>query len=759
MSLPASATIPAVPAWRKPGMFLRGRLTTTRSVAYLLSAAVGYLFALYSSQLVQVIEVHSPAFAEGSTAALLRKLYLPPTKTTWVLTWLSVSMVSLPLTWVWSHRYLAPRWDRLSQRGRWIIAGTATLWAGIFLLWWDFGLCDNRWVFAANLRTMIGILGVGCGWLLTASLAWSLLALTIDPHAMDVPSEPQAPWFDWTGTFCGWGLFAIVAAVFGTWYVASEQAIYVWDYGFYWQWSATQAVHLGSDPALVVEEFQKSVKYGSYNLIPAMLPAAVMSQFGTDRVVYILGVLLPYGLAVAMTLSLAVRGVGRHWVAKPNAVATLVPFAVLLGMPMLWAGTMRGLPGVGGVAIALGILAIYLSRPWNDLRWPQWLAIAAMLALLSLFRRWYNFWVLAFLAVVALESLMGLVRLWYRDGLGQALSRAVSIAAVPLVFVAILSSLSWPMVKSMATVNLADQYLGYKLPQEYGVRLGYIAETIGWAPLLVAALGGMVLLFDTRTIRAVLVPVVMIPVMLYEFLKVQDPSVHHYGLFMPTLLLLAAAGLTRILVVVPGIIGGVGLFFVLIAAELPPAAMYAPFANRLRVQTQPWLPAQDYYPWVRTDTEELKRLLQDVDRLTRPNKTFAVVSSSMTLNFTTFRFGPASLKLALDFDDRLIELPEVDRRDGYPRRLFDADYLIVADPPQLHLRPEEQQVIAIPANCLLSGTAIGAAYTPLNGRYNLERGVSVRIFHKDRDPSPEETDAFQSMLHAAHPDCPKVWRE
>ena len=632
----------------------------------------------------------------------------------------------------------------------------AVIWSGLVLVWWEFGLVDNRWVFAAGLRPVIDAMRILDGWIAGTAIAWSLLALTIDPRAPAVVFPPTVSWFGRRHTV-GWCLFAIAGLAFVGWFVRAERTVYFWDYGGYWTWTAEVAEDVWASPESVWETFKTSVKYGSYNLIPAAGPGAVMSVAGTDRVVYVLSTFAMYGVGVAVVLTLAVRSIGRYWPGRPSVTVGLTPMAVLVGMPMLWAGTLRGMPDVGGVALGLGILAIYLSRPWAELRWQQWVTIAGMLAALSLFRRWYNIWILAFLLVVAVESAIGLVLVRRREGVRAAVRLAVPVAAVPVVFLAVIASVAWPMVAELATANVARDYVGYKLPLPFGTRLGLMTSAIGWLPVIAAGLGGLVLLADSRTRRAVMISVAMLPILVYELLKVHDPAVHHFGLYMPALLLLAAAGLTRLALAIPTVPRVAFVAGLLLVSVLPPVAMFVPAAGSFQQSTAPWLPDRQFHPLVRDDADELARLLVDLHERVGPDGTFAVLASSTTINPTTFMVAGRSLDVPFNAKGRILIMPEVDRRDGYPGELFRADYVVVADPPQYHIRPEEQQTVIIPTRSVLDGTDIGAAFTRLPGEYAFDNGVRVYLYRRDRPPTSAELDAFHAKLEAAQPEFPKVW--
>ena len=143
-------------------------------------------------------------------------------------------------------------------------------------------------------------------------------------------------------------------------------------------------------------------------------------------------------------------------------------------------------------------------------------------------------------------------------------------------------------------------------------------------------------------------------------------------------------------------------------------------------------------------------------------ETVGLLSSSFTLNLSMVRYAEDSLSLPRVSDvDRgyLIDLAAVDQRDGFSPQLYDCDILAVADPIQLHLGEENQQVVWAPAYCLLNGLAIAPAYEEI-GSFSLEAdGITVHFYQKTREPTHEEMPALADLIHQTHPDMAiPTWR-
>jgi len=92
----------------------------------------------------------------------------------------------------------------------------------------------------------------------------------------------------------------------------------------------------------------------------------------------------------------------------------------------------------------------------------------------------------------------------------------------------------------------------------------------------------------------------------------------------------------------------------------------------------------------------------------------------------------------------------VDKRDGIPNHLFVCKYVVVAEPVQVHLGADNQQVVDFFAREILDGT-----YTP-----NLERiesisvadGVIAHIYRRNNGYTEEFLNRVQAHFNTLYPE-------
>ena len=96
----------------------------------------------------------------------------------------------------------------------------------------------------------------------------------------------------------------------------------------------------------------------------------------------------------------------------------------------------------------------------------------------------------------------------------------------------------------------------------------------------------------------------------------------------------------------------------------------------------------------------------------------------------------------------------MDKRDKFRIEPLLAHYMIVTDPIDGGMPGILQHVVTAPAQRILSGRGIGAAYVRLPATYELRSDVKAYIFEKTRPFSVEEVDELLDYFFRLYPN----WR-
>jgi hypothetical protein len=133
-----------------------------------------------------------------------------------------------------------------------------------------------------------------------------------------------------------------------------------------------------------------------------------------------------------------------------------------------------------------------------------------------------------------------------------------------------------------------------------------------------------------------------------------------------------------------------------------------------------------------------------------------VLASSGILNSALLWDANLSLDTHYQVTGRILRTADVDQRDGFPSQLLNAEYVLVAVPIQYHLRPEDQQMVGLPAEALLMRRNIGNAFERLDESFVLDNGVRVLLFRRTRRITGKELNELEEDCLRVHPHAPEI---
>ena len=159
---------------------------------------------------------------------------------------------------------------------------------------------------------------------------------------------------------------------------------------------------------------------------------------------------------------------------------------------------------------------------------------------------------------------------------------------------------------------------------------------------------------------------------------------------------------------------------VLVPLDMPKPGRTGDFFPRLR-----------HYPLQRDDLKEIYGILDYLDDLgVNEGKKVYVLASSRSFNEDTLRFGCLVESDRYRFCGDIINISHVDKRDGLPLGLFEAEYVVTTDSPQVHLAPQDQRVITVFQDLMVKGEGVGKNYRKLDREFSLEKDIKVFVYQK-----------------------------
>lgn len=532
-------------------------------------------------------------------------------------------------------------------------------------------------------------------------------------------------------------------------YVTNEHTFYWWDYVGYQRRTLEKAGQLRESLVQALSTTWQSTG-DDYNSIPTLLLAPFTIYFGNSRLVYILSIALVYLLPFALILgAIAVQLIPVY----PQAVYWSTVFLTLL-IPAAWAPSLRGYVDSGAASLTVLALWLYLGDLQLKSRWRM-VAIGFLMTTAILFRRHFAYAGIAF--YLAMTSQVVLTFIAHRRKGYQEAQRYLYLSLIKIITTATISFLTlvvlgWHFLKKVLSVDFEKLYQSYEMsPFEclwyYGVAYGWIA----W--LLMGT--GFVAGFRTRTLNA---PVAiffnlfgLFSLIIWIF-KAKIVGIHyttHFTSFVVlgltvlgwTVWIKAQGKIRRVALSIGGIYlilnAGIGLglfenFYPRALKPIQPGMSQIPDSTGTQFGE---LFSASYPPLNREDYGEFSKLIDYLHTLNFRNKPLYIAASSKIINQSIVNNAEQSLYPNFPLIS-LLTPPQVDSRDIHPLgELLKAGYVVVANPIQYHLRPEEQDVVKVVVDAFNEHWEITQDFQQLPTQFELEKGVIINIYKRVRPTS------------------------
>ncbi len=534
-------------------------------------------------------------------------------------------------------------------------------------------------------------------------------------------------------------LLAVCANVWAAYYVSSEHYIYSWDWAAYWLQFQEVGGLLRGDFAAALAEIRHSVAESDYTVMPILPLMPFELGFGPGRLSYILAItnaaLLPSAALMAWVVERTMPR--RSW------QRFLLCTAGILGLHVLWAPALRGLPDVFGIVFACAALLVYRSDLPQRHRLPKLAGIGLLLCLLILTRRYYLFWVVSFFPGAMIAYLMGTPRADFaRTNVFAVFQNLVRIAAFCGAFLLLLAA---PFFARIAQNNYAAAYSAYRSELAGASAIGQVVDHFGvtLSALCAVGLGLLAVRRDTRPLGILLVTQALLALGLFAHVQ-SFLGVQHYYLLVPAagigVAALIGALWSSALRIGWRVIGIAGVFLVI---SLSSAAVFSPSPQVASLL----LPQVRYAPLVRPDMGELRRLLMALAAL-KPDQVY-IAASSQTLNWSILKMGCRGVRP--DLCPHIAITQDIDTRDGFPLGILNADFVVLATPTQYHVRPTDQRVVGLVARDIRDGRGLGTSFRVLPGSFHLTQGTEVQIYRKIAPLSGEAVKAIGRELAHTYP--------
>ncbi|WP_217560478.1 hypothetical protein [Paenibacillus sp. GbtcB18] len=536
-------------------------------------------------------------------------------------------------------------------------------------------------------------------------------------------------------------------------FVQREKFIYFWDFSAYWNSTILFSDLYFNNFTQAVKQVYISILNDDYNVVPILPIMFIFKLSGGSYESFVLSILNLYILPFIILFTLFMIkafNIGSH---KGHIF-------LLMGIcffPALLSPLLSGyLDSIGLLFIGL-LLVILYNKKQEELSLKDILLLSFLLIALALSRRWYSYWVVGFFSAIFIAEVLKL--LFIKTYLFKNFIRTISKFFYVGIFCVLILAVFFNgfLVRTISN-NYSYAYSAYKLGGVMEIFEGLIRYH-GFFYFILILIGFVfgVTNHKFRYISTVLG--IQAVVVFILFTRVQSFAIHHYYLFTATFLFFFCLGCYFIVnLLKQSTIKSILAVIILGLVYLNFSNAFISSSNSGKLLGKASIIYGNYklYPRVRDDIPQLTDLTRYLNELTvNTSKRVYVLSSSGILNDDIIR--------KLEMPEKLDALPSmfvthhVDKRDGFPEEIFESEYLVVADPIQYHLRPEDQQVIGIISSSLLNQDIFGKNYKVLK-EFSLSNQVKAKVFQRQTELNAETKGYVKDLFKQQYANDPLFFK-
>ena len=572
-------------------------------------------------------------------------------------------------------------------------------------------------------------------------------------------------------------------------FVNSEQCIYYWDYSFYWLTS-----NLLANGAINLKHFFLVLNNDDYNFTPILLQGLIARITSTDRSVFVLSTIVLYFIPFCIIF---LKLLGRF---VCDLKTKFLIFSFIIAATPFIKPILIGYPDISGLVFVL--LAIFLCTQYDlaKINFKTIIFLGTILYIPFMFRRWYAYTIVSLYITLPLLNFFIFYNKKKSNLLHHLLSLFITFFLCGVVSLCFAFSLQGNLCKRILNTSYADMYSAYRLPVSES--LYFVIDSIGlWMlPLFIVA---MLLLFKrgyNKEKSLIIFSIANLLIIFFFFLSTQSPGIQHQQPFSLFIYIISCLGLihaAKLIKIYKNLILLLPVIFISIAAvtlfhrnflttfyDEISFLKYNIILNKIVLfpvycyDNEKFDIKKDIYmrdgrlcnngeqmftvfplghtPMRAEDINEYKKLLDFVETKIDDSDKIYFLSSSEVFN------GNMLVSLGgLGNSKKFIPEQHVDFRDGPPFDLLKADYVVVADPIQTHLKKGQMDII-IPAYSFIKKTDISNSYQEIPINILLSRfgeRIQIHIFKKIRPFNEEDLRIFFDKFYTAYPEWRKIHGE
>lgn len=524
------------------------------------------------------------------------------------------------------------------------------------------------------------------------------------------------------------GSMSILLLLFTLIYFKFENTIYFWDSSG--QWSNLIYLKQAFDYSLdfIGYELYQSICFTEYSKLPAFFLLLPIYYLGLDFSVFVFSMISLFIIPTCiLTAFIVLRSLNEEIVS--SRVTILAVTGSFLFFPFLFS-TFEGELGVVGLYFIALIIWLMDYKSWQRISIIKIVFMVIAIVTLIFIRRWFIFWVIAYFIA---RFLFYFIQYYYKKINAKSLLNVIMNMAIMTIGVILILYIGFkPFVDMVLNNNYAESYVAY--------RISFINQTkqvLNYYGLFII-IGVFISIkqsWKTHNMTS-LTLVLQIIIAFSLFSMIQSFDLHHYYIISFEISLLFLQSLIVIINYLKNKLFYVFTISLLIIQFITkmffPTNVASVFFGNLSNE-----------PESRNDIEEIRNCVNDLNTITNGESLY-IFASSLKMNDQIL--NNIDLPYKINALENRIATYHIDERDGFPYEMFEALYILIADPIQLHKSSEHQKVIEVLSNELMRNETFFRKYEYIKS-YDID-DIKLNLYARIDDFSAlEKTQLINIVLN------------
>ena len=530
--------------------------------------------------------------------------------------------------------------------------------------------------------------------------------------------------------------FALGGLLLSIHLIIKNNYVYCWDYGTYWTYSYTTMEDVFNDPFQTVNDVYQTVLDSEYNKLLPLYVALPLKAFGYSFARYVvlnyLLFLVPAWIIIASIVwKVLLQQNPRLKDGKKSIVITAIIMLCISTFNAFLYPVLYGFIDVGCLIPAQLSILLFIDYDCFSVKKKQIardLLIAAMLLMTFLFRRYFAFYIVGYAFALCTFSVYQCLKARKCEGFKyKCRNTVINLLIIGGTSLLVLLLFFNNLVFRILSNNYAEAYSAYNT--DFASKCSMTVSLLGSFVLLLASAAVIMCLITRKARKITLFCGISSISTTLSFFYVQKMGAQHIYIIAGQVCVLMILGIWQIVEFVRNKklknVVCIVLSLLLVMGSL----------NCFIKKARPFMSAisgiysQTYEPLKRSDIKQLQNLVTYANELTAPKKHVYVCASGFVLNESILQ------RLNAPYDSnalkRRYKASNVDSRDGFSTNFLKADYIIVSDPVQLHMKEGTQEVVRFLSEEVKNqDSPVGRHYSRLDKSFKLDNGVVANVYEK-----------------------------